>query len=80
MRRHPKEVWDYQQIAKAVGFNAHLRLSPFEKYNVPADNLAQARAAAGSLNTISKYGRRAVVYAITKEGLSIAVPEDYGRL
>ncbi|HEY0837208.1 MAG TPA: hypothetical protein VGE72_25070 [Azospirillum sp.] len=71
---HPRDAWEAAQIARATRFTAHIRVSPFEKHTVPCATLDEARAAAARLTAEhGAYGRRACVYAITPEGLSIHV-------
>jgi hypothetical protein len=66
------------RIASAVAFAAHFRKGPLETYRVEAASLADARAAADRLNAEhGKNGRRAMVYAITREGVAIPVPAAY---
>lgn len=66
------------RIASATSFAAHFRKGPFEAYRVETASLAEARAAAERLNAEhGKHGRRAMVYAITPEGVAIPVPAGY---
>jgi hypothetical protein len=58
-----------EAIASAVGFATHFRKGPFETYTIESANLADARAVAERLNAEhGRYGRRAVVYALSVGG------------
>lgn len=74
-KMHPADVADRELIATATGFNVHLRRSPSDKINRPADTLAQAVAIADALRA-DHPGRDVLVYAITPTALSIPVPRD----
>ena len=70
-RRHPADLHAEAQIARAVSFNVHFRKGPRETFNEAADSLEAARVAADRLNQAhGRNGRRAIVYAITPEGVS----------
>ena len=77
-RRHPADIADDRRIAAATAFVTAFRKSPGERYRVESGSLAEARAAAAALNAAhGKFGRRAMIYAITPEGAQLAVPEDF---
>lgn len=70
------------QIAKAVAWTAHLRVGPHEKYTERfdgPDRYEDARAAAERLEREhSRFGRQALVFAITPRGDTHSVtPELY---
>ena len=72
------EKAELARIATATRFTAHLRCSPSEKYTLEAATLVEAREQAQQLETqYSRFGRGACVYAISKEGFTILVPESY---
>lgn len=72
------DAYDMTHIVRAKRFTAHIRKSPFEKYTVEAATLPEAREAACSLNTkYGQFGRRAMVYAVTPDGLTFVVPNGY---
>jgi hypothetical protein len=73
---HPADIAANAAIARAVSFNVHLRIGPFDKTNRPAANLAEARSIAASLQ-IENRGKPALIYAITPEGTSHLVPASY---
>lgn len=58
-----------RQIANAKEFSASIRLGPADKRTLrDFPNYSAARAAADDLNKASRFGRRAVVYAINSLG------------
>lgn len=59
------------EIAKAVYFTAHIRLSPFDKITERHETAEEAFAAADRLVALSKFGRRSIVYAVTPRGDTI---------
>jgi hypothetical protein len=60
------------EIATATHFTAHFRAGPFEKYTEQHPSYELARLAADRLQTEhSRFGRRALVYAVTPRGDSI---------
>ena len=72
--RIKSDAFDAAQVARAVSFTAHLRKSPFEKFTVPAATLEDAQKAAAALNVEhGKFGRRAMVYAVTPEGWTFPI-------
>lgn len=74
MARHPADIGNDARIATAIGFAVHFRKSPFVTYNEPADTLDAARAIKARLDAEhGQYGRRAMIYAITREGVSVPV-------
>lgn len=67
-----------QHIARAVSFSAHLRQGPYEKYTTR--DLPTYEAAAEEAERLTKaharFSKKAVVYAITKEGVEeMCTPE-----
>lgn len=72
------------EIAKATRFSAHIRLSPFDKRTRvfedadPRIAYAEARAAADEMNAESRFGRRALIYAINSLG-SFPLDDDLAR-
>ena len=77
-RRHPADLADDRRIAAATAFVTAFVKSPHERYRVESGTLAEARRAAAELNSAhGRHGRRAIVYAITPEGVQLAVPEGF---
>jgi hypothetical protein len=73
-KARPQDVFNAEQIARAVYFTAHFRVGPNEKYTIKCMTLDEARTAAANLNTAhGGYGRRACVYAVTPEGMTFHV-------
>jgi hypothetical protein len=75
----PSEDRDNALIRAAVSFNAHFRRSPYEKWNVAAATLQEARAAAVGLAQAhgTPAGRQAQVYAIGATGVATFVPSSF---
>ena len=72
------DAYDMTHIVRAKRFTAHIRKSPFEKYTVEVATLPEARSAACTLNIRhGEFGRRAMVYAVTSDGLTFVVPDNY---
>lgn len=71
---HPEDILIAQAIANAKEFSAFYRNGPHEKYLERGfPNYASARRRADELAAKhSKFGRGAMVYAITKENYSMA--------
>lgn len=66
------------EIAQAVSFAAHLRCGPFEKYTTR--NIETAEAAFAEASRLeaahSRFGRRAMVFAISPKGReTLCTPE-----
>lgn len=60
------------EIASAVYFTAHLRVGPHEKYSEQRDTYEEAKAAGVELKARhSRFGRSAIIYAVTPRGDSI---------
>lgn len=73
----PQTTWNNKHIAKAQYFTAHLRVGPHEKYNAECATLDGARKAARDMEKEhSRYGRKALVYAVTN-GLTFHIEDDY---
>lgn len=70
---HPADRHYAAQVARCVRYTAHIRLSPADSRRYEADTLADAQAKAQEWNAESKHGRRAVVYGITPEGVSLPI-------
>lgn len=70
---HAADAADIAAIATAVGFNAHLRLSPTKKINEEAATLIEAVRKADEIKAAHP-GRNVLVYAITPTGASVPVP------
>lgn len=77
--RHPADRADFEAISRATGFCATLFAGRERGYlKAVAGDLAAARAAGRDLEAANRAcGRRAMIYAITPEGTSIHVPDDY---
>lgn len=66
---HEADRYAAEQIAKATAFRAILRLGPHN--TMTADGMtsyAEALEGAAQLNAHSKFGRRAVIYALSANG------------
>jgi hypothetical protein len=73
---HPADVHAAAQVARAVSWAAHFRKGPAEKYIVACATLAEAREACVRLNEAhGAGGRRAILYAITPEGVAWPVSD-----
>lgn len=71
-KSHPEDRMLADMIAGAVEFTAHLRIGPFEKYTERRRTYPEALAAARELETAhSRFGRSAMVYAITAKGYTV---------
>lgn len=69
------DISDAANIARAVSFTAYFRKGPHETYVVPVATVEEARAEAAKLEALhGKFGRRAMVYAVTPEGASFPMP------
>lgn len=71
------------EIAKAHSFSAFLFNGPFDRRRVIVDEggpagYAKARAIADDLDKVSRYGRRAIVYAINSLG-SFPISDDLAK-
>jgi hypothetical protein len=79
MARHPADIGNDARIATAIGFAVHFRKSPFVTFNEPADTLEAAHAIKARMDAEhGQHGRRAMIYAITKEGVSVPVTASSG--
>ena len=72
-KQHPSEKRDLELIARAVYFTAHIRLSPTEKHTIQCETKEKAFAEAKRLEGLSRFGREACVYAVTREGWTVPV-------
>lgn len=80
-KAHPEDAEIDRQIGRATSFSAFIRRGPHDKTVEFAADYRSARAIADGLNETSRFGRRAIVYAITPEGWSFDVtPETAARL
>lgn len=72
-KHHPEDLAFARYIAEAKEFSAFLRTGPHEKFKLDGfGSYEEARAAADGLEREhSRFGRRAIVYAITRQGYSI---------
>lgn len=78
---HEADRYAAEQIARAVRFEAFLQLGPHERYTASGmETYAEALEGAAQLNAKSKYGRRAVIYAINPEGRAFPVDDDLARM
>lgn len=75
---HPADVYDREQVARAVQFRVHFRKSAEHSITHPFERLADARAWAAEVERChGQFGRRAAIYAMMPEGNQIMVPQDY---
>lgn len=73
-KRHPADIHHDEQVARAVSFSVHIRRSPHEAFTETAGTMAEAKTIAARLTAEhGKFGRRAMIYAITPEGASFPV-------
>lgn len=72
---HPEDRILAELASSATVFSAHLRRGPFDKETIRCSSYGEALEAAERLNATSRYGRRAIVYAITPKGWSISLDE-----
>lgn len=77
---HPEDYELAAQIAKATRFSACLHLGPCNRHTRYVEQggpegYAQALREAEDLNTLSKFGRRSIVYAINTLGSFPVSPE-----
>jgi hypothetical protein len=77
---HPEDRMLADLIASAESFTAHIRLAPHDKTTVRVKTYAEALAAAEKLNATSKFGRRAMVYAVTPKGWTVPVDAKLAEL
>lgn len=71
MKEHPRDIFDRDQIARAVYFTAFIRHSPTESVRVQCESKQDAFDQADRLDKTNRFGRRACCYAVTPEGWSI---------
>lgn len=81
---HPEDAELAAQIAKATRFSATIHLGPGDRHThyfeaSGAEGYAQALADAAELEKLSKFGRRAIVYAINSLG-SFAITPNLAKL
>lgn len=74
-KMHPADIADRERIAEAVEFTAFLRLGPHHKIVERAQTLAGAALLANHIED-QHPGRKALVYAVLANGVSIPVPAD----
>jgi len=74
-KMHPADIADRERIAEAVEFTAFLRLGPHHKIVERAQTLADAALLANHIED-QHPGRKALVYAVLVNGVSIPVPAD----
>lgn len=68
------DLYEADQIAKAVSYAAHFTAGRGQRYTVECVTIDEARAAAVALNAEhGKFGRRAIVYAVSPSGGSFPV-------
>jgi hypothetical protein len=71
-KTHPEDLMLAELIASATEFTAHIRLAPHDKTTLRGfPSYEAARAAADKLETTSRFGRGAMVYAVTPKGWTI---------
>lgn len=77
-KRHPEDYDLAAKIAASSQFSAYLRTGPHQKFVERGfTDYDSARARADELEAKhSKFGRGALVYAITDQGYSIPVDDD----
>lgn len=76
MAKNPAPL-DVAVIERATRFDASIFLGTGKYHTGSFDNLADAREAARQFGEVAKNGRKGMVYAITAEGRSVFVPDDY---
>jgi hypothetical protein len=75
---HPADLAHAAQLRAAVSYQVHLRTSPTTRFDEPAATLDEARTIAARLETEhSRFGRRAIVYAIDPRGVAWPVPDGW---
>jgi hypothetical protein len=78
---HPEDRMLADLIASAESFTAHIRLAPHDKTTVRGlRTYREALNAAAALNATSRYGRRAMVYAVTPKGWTVPVDAKLAEL
>lgn len=76
-RPHPADVASAHEVSIATKFATHFRKGPHESYTEDFDNLPDARAKAVEYNALyGGFGRRSMVYAISKSGARYPVPDS----
>lgn len=76
-KEHPADVRAREQIAKAVGYDIHFRVSPRKRIDERAATLEEARKIADRLNVEhGKHGRRAMIYARQARGAPVPIGES----
>lgn len=75
---HEADTYAAEQIAKAAAFRAIIVLGPHDRRTADGmTSYAEALEAAAQLNGMSKFGRSAIIYAISANGRK-AWPVDPG--
>jgi len=74
-KAHPADLADREAVAKATGFNVHLRVSPTKKINEPAASLAEAVKIADRI-AADHPNRRPLIYALLPDDKTALVPKD----
>lgn len=78
---HPEDLMIAEDIKTATEFTACLHLGPGQRHTVRGlPDYAAAMAAAAELNTKSQFGRKAIVYAISKRGYTLDVSPKLAAL
>lgn len=78
---HEADVYTAQQIATATRFSAVIQLGPLDRrYAEGMTSYAEALEGAAQLNALSKFGRRAVIYAHTPKGRAFPVSVDLAKM
>lgn len=78
---HEADIYAAEQIARAVEFRAQIRLGPHEPlFATGMTTYAEALEGAAQLDARSKFGRRAIIYAITPENRAFPVSPDLAKM
>lgn len=81
-KHHPEDDMLAALIAEGATFNAFMRVGPFEKYRGDIrQSYRDARADCDDLVAQhGKFGRKAIVYAVTHKGITIPVDDRLATL
>lgn len=80
-KTHPEDLMLAALIAASTEFSAHIRRGPHDKETTRGlPSYAAAKAEAARLNGTSRFGRRAMVYAITPKGYTIPCDDRLAAL
>jgi len=74
-KAHPADLADREAVAKATGFNVHLRISPTKKINEGAASLPEAVKIADRM-AADHPNRRPLIYALLPGDKTVPVPQD----